>query len=385
MKVILNIEGVTYPLTGVGRYIYELGMAMQRSGELKELLLWNWIKPVSNWPTLEAIDHGSMFKFSRYAKSVLKKIPRLFVNTIELKNIIRHHQLKKYNNYLYHGPNFYLPPKIWRQISTIHDLSFVVMPEYHTSAMCRAMYSVLDTLENRADFLITVSEFSRQEIIKLLSWPPDKVVAVPNAPAPMFVPQSLDMLAPKLAELNLRPQGYCLYVGTVEPRKNIALLLDAFESLPDRIRQIFPLVVAGHRGWKSQDVHERLEKLANAGWVRYLGFCPSGHLPFLMAGAAVFLFPSLYEGFGLPPLEAMSCGVPTIVSDRASLPEVVGPGMPCLDAENVDIWRETILRCLEDEKWRQELSVAGLQRAAEFSWVRSAKETIECYNKVVNS
>jgi alpha-1,3-rhamnosyl/mannosyltransferase len=384
MKITFHIECVSYPLFGIGRYAYELGKALQRSSELDDFILWGYIRPRIDWPNFDCTDNSQIVSTYSSVKHCLKQIPRITANLFNMTDFIRMLSLKKYKEYIYHDPDFYLPPKTCLQLSTIHDLSTLRFPEYHIPQNCKRIERVLKTLKQRADLLITVSEFSRIEIIRLLSWPPDKVVAVPNAPASMFVPQSCDILISNLRDFDLIPQGYCLYVGSVEPRKNIGLLLDVFESLPNRVRKAYPLVIVGHQGWKSQDVHQRIEKLSTTGWVRYLGYCSSRQLPILMAGAVVFLYPSLYEGFGLPPLEAMSCGVPTIVSDRASLPEVVGPDMPCLEAENVDIWRETILRCLEDKKWRQELSVVGLKRAAEFSWDRSATETINCYRKVLN-
>jgi alpha-1,3-rhamnosyl/mannosyltransferase len=165
----------------------------------------------------------------------------------------------------------------------------------------------------------------------------------------------------------------------VEPRKNISLLLDAYEELPDKLRQIYPLVIAGDCGWKSQDIHQRMTELATKGWLRYFGYFPNNDLPNLVAGATLFLFPSKYEGFGLPPLEAMSCSVPTIVSNRASLPEVAGQAIPCLDADDVNLWRDNIQRVLEDADWRQQLASAGAAQAAKFSWDRCASETLEAY------
>jgi alpha-1,3-rhamnosyl/mannosyltransferase len=141
------------------------------------------------------------------------------------------------------------------------------------------------------------------------------------------------------------------------------------------------LVIAGAPGWLSQALIKRLAGLFGRGWLLYLNYCPGEELPLLMAGAALFLYPSLYEGFGLPPLEAMSCGVPVLVSDRASLPEVVGEAAPCLPALDETVWREAIRRGLEDAGWRQAAARAGLSRAAQFSWDRCAAETLAAYEE----
>jgi alpha-1,3-rhamnosyl/mannosyltransferase len=289
--------------------------------------------------------------------------------------------LKKYPGYLYHSPSLYLPPGPGLKVATVHDLSTEALPEAHPAYRRRLAAAALGHLRRRADYLLTDSEFSRREIIERLSWPPELVRAVPLAASGLFRPRTAEDLAPILAGLGLRPQGYSLFVGTVEPRKNIGLLLEAYEGLPENLRRAFPLVIAGAPGWLSQGILRRLTGLSGRNWLHYLNYCPAEKIPFLMAGAALFLYPSLYEGFGLPPLEAMSCGVPVLVSDRASLPEVVGEAAPCLPALEATVWREAIWRGLEDAEWREAAARAGLSRAAQFSWDRCAAETLAAYEE----
>jgi alpha-1,3-rhamnosyl/mannosyltransferase len=386
MKVILDISSVFKPpLTGIGRYVYELGHALERSGEFDELILWSGFKPQPSWPSLEELDPQLQPKFSllNLTKNLLKKFPITVQISIDIKCRLLGKKLLKYNNYLFHGPNYYLPIWSGSKIVTIHDLSTLAVPDCHPPHRRKVVTAACKSLHNRVDYLLTVSEFSRSEIIRLLSWPPDKVFAAPLAPAAFFRPFSESELIPLLTKLGLRPQGYSLFVGTIEPRKNISILLDVYENLPDKIRNNFPLVIIGDYGWQSSNLHKRFSALSGQNWLRYFGYCSSKDLPTIVAGAALFLFPSLYEGFGLPPLEAMSCGVPTIVSNRASLPEVAGDAIPCLDAENVEVWREAIIRGLEDENWRQKIALAGLARAAEFSWDRCAAGTISAYKAVL--
>jgi len=241
------------------------------------------------------------------------------------------------------------------------------------------MRRTIEDVRRRADFILTVSEFARHEIVERLGWSPDRVRATPLAAADAFRLRSRDELAGRLAHWGLEPGGYCLFVGTIEPRKNLGRLLDAYEGLPDGLRRRWPLVVAGSSGWRSGDTHARLRECERRGWCRYLGYVAEGALPALVAGCALFLFPSLYEGFGLPPLEAMQSGVPVVTSDRASLPEVVAGAGAMVDAGDTDAWREAIRRGLEDEAWRRGATERGLARAAEFSWARCARETVAAY------
>ena len=384
MKVILNIQSVTYPLTGIGRYVYELGGALARSGRLDDLVLWSGHGPCLAWPEPGALERPRLSaRLARCLKGVLKKWPIALSALHGLNLKLTAGGLKNYPDHLYHGPNYYLPPGPGLKVATAHDLSTEALPECHPAYRRRLMSITLANMRQRADYLLTISEFSRREIIDRLSWPLERVRAVPLAASGIFRPRTTEEVRPVLAGLGLRPQGYGLFVGTVEPRKNIGLLLRAYESLPEKLRLSFPLVIAGAPGWLSQDLHRKLTELSGRGWLLYLNFLPSEKLPLVMAGAALFLYPSLYEGFGLPPLEAMSSGVPVLVSDRASLPEVVGEAAPCLPALDETIWREAIRRGLEDVEWRRAATQAGLTQADKFSWDRCAAETLAAYEEAV--
>jgi alpha-1,3-rhamnosyl/mannosyltransferase len=177
--------------------------------------------------------------------------------------------------------------------------------------------------------------------------------------------------------------GYSLFVGTIEPRKNIETLLDAYSRLPLELRKRWPLVLTGYHGWRNESIHQRLESAKREGWAFYLGFVPSEDLPLLFAGARLFTFPSLYEGFGLPVLEAMSSGVPVVCSNSSSLPEVAGDAALMCDAKDTETLTDLIRRGLEDDAWRASAVEQGLLHAAGFSWERCALETLQVYQKVV--
>ncbi|MDI1297048.1 MAG: glycosyltransferase family 1 protein, partial [bacterium] len=180
----------------------------------------------------------------------------------------------------------------------------------------------------------------------------------------------------------LRPQGYALCVSTVEPRKRIAELLHAWERLPLSVRQRWPLMVTGGNGWLSDTVQESMEKGARAGWVRYLGFVPDEDLPLLYAGAALFVYPSVYEGFGLPPVEAMASGVPVVVANASCMPEVTGGAAMLVSPENVEDFTQRLEQSLVDTAWRDRARNAGLAVAGGYSWDRCARETVALYHQL---
>jgi alpha-1,3-rhamnosyl/mannosyltransferase len=198
-----------------------------------------------------------------------------------------------------------------------------------------------------------------------------------------FHPRGADELRGALSRHGLEVGGYSLFVGTIEPRKNIETLLDAYSRLPIELRKRWPLVLTGYHGWRSESIHQRLDSAKREGWAYYLGFVPSEDLPLLFAGARLFTFPSLYEGFGLPVLEAMSSGVPVVCSNNSSLPEVAGDAALMCEAQDTETLTELIQRGLEDEAWRASAVEQGLLHAARFSWERCASETLQVYKTVV--
>jgi len=292
-------------------------------------------------------------------------------------------KLKGHEDAVFHGPQFYLPAFGGRRVVTIHDLSVYSWAHCHPPGRVKMMQAEIGRSVQCADMVLTDSEFTRQEVAAFFSLPLDRLRAVPLGSSDGFFPRGEPKLAPVLTRLGLKADRYCLYAGTIEPRKNIDTLLDAYERLHYETRKRWPLVLCGYQGWQSERLHARIEKYGSQGWVRYLGYVSGDDLPYVFAGARLFAFPSLYEGFGLPVLEAMASGVPVVCSDSSSLPEVAGGAAAMCAPQDTDALTALLARGLEDDSWRAHARKQGLLRAAQFSWRSCAEMTGAAYRAVL--
>ncbi|WDM90761.1 glycosyltransferase family 4 protein [Pseudomonas asiatica] len=377
MKLILSVESVRFPLTGIGRYTYELASRLQHADEISDLRLFAGRRFLPE--LLKPSDHSD-------AVHGLKRFVQKNALAVEayrrLMPFLRKRALRGHEDFIYHSTNFYLPPFAGPRVATFHDLSPFTWAHCHTPQIARYLQKELKQSLERADALITVSHCMRQELAEYFNWPLERIHAVPLASSPQFHPRSPDALRETLARHGLEPGGYSLFVGTIEPRKNIETLLNAYGQLPLALRQRWPLILSGYHGWRSEAIHNRIAQAQQQGWARYLGFVASEDLPLLFAGARLFTFPSHYEGFGLPVLEAMSSGVPVVCSNSSSLPEVAGPAALMCAPDDVEGLSALLRKGLEDEAWRIAAVQQGLLHAGGFSWERCAQATVEVYKSV---
>jgi alpha-1,3-rhamnosyl/mannosyltransferase len=267
-------------------------------------------------------------------------------------------------------------------ISTLHDLSFVHYPETQPKERLKHLDRYLPHTLARAAYIITDSEEVRREAIGHFGLDATRVTAIHLGVDPIFAPREEAACRAVLASRGLRYGGYVLSVGTLEPRKNLVAAIRAFEALPERIRGGTSLVIAGQRGWLSGDIERLIRSGEVAGWLRFLGFVPQEELPVIYAGARLFVYPSRYEGFGLPVVEALASGVPVITSSVSCLPEIAGDAADLVHPDDIDGLRNSMNRLLEDEGHRVELRARGIQRAKRFSWQRCAEETVAIYRRV---
>jgi len=284
---------------------------------------------------------------------------------------------------VYHDPNF-IPMKFnGPTVLTAHDASWVRHPEYHPPHRLALLCANFPQALERADRVIVVSEFVRRELLGCFSVAPEKLQVVYNGVSPRFRPYGADATRAVLSGHGLVHGSYFVAVGTLEPRKNLLTALAAHARLPAAVRRAAPLVLIGVEGWLTDDLHAAFSASLKDGTVRKLGYVPDHELPLLTAGALAMVYPSIYEGFGLPVLEAMACGVPVLCSTAEALQEVVGEAGLLYDPADIDGFSDGMQALLDDGALRERLIAAGLARAGHFSWQRTADETLDVYRQIV--
>ncbi len=271
-----------------------------------------------------------------------------------------------------------------RSVVTVHDLTFLLFPNSF-NRVNRLYLSALTSLSvRRADRVIAVSHNTKSDVVRLIGGDPGKVAVVHHGVEPMF--RKVDDAREIEAFRRRRglPERYVLFIGTLEPRKNIQTLLSAFSLLKKQTRLPHKLVIAGAKGWLWAEILAAIERLDLVDDVMLPGYLPLEEEPLWYNGAELFVYPSLYEGFGFPPLEAMACGTPVITSNSSSLPEVVGDCGMLVDPANADQLAEAIRALLESPATREELARRGLERARSFTWSEAARRTAGVYRECLD-
>jgi len=389
MQIILGSDAIHRPLTGIGRYALELARHLRQSPEVDRLDCFS----MGRWPTwhdLQACEQlvspmAGPVKASQHKtlRSVLAGNSLAVKVYGALSPALYAWRLRHRADALFHSPNYILPPHPGPCVATIHDLSHVWHPQFHPKVRVDFMNRALPQTLKRANFLITDAESVRQEVIRHFAWPADKIAAVHLGVDPVYHPRSAVELAPALDKWGLSVQGYTLYVGTVEPRKNLGVLLEAYEQLAPAIRNRWPLVIAGSKGWNSEEIYDRMTKAATQGWLYYLNYIPQAQLPLLYAGAKLFVYPSLYEGFGLPPLEAMASGVAVIASNIPSISEYAQGSAVLVTPGDVKLLAQTITEALQSEDMFLNLLQMGVNTSKKLNWAKTTKEILNIYQRLV--
>jgi glycosyltransferase involved in cell wall biosynthesis len=285
---------------------------------------------------------------------------------------------------LLHSPDF-IPPFTGRfqRVITVHDLNFLYYPQFLTAQSRRYYNDQIARAVQIADHILADSHATRLDLIKLLNVPEEKITVVWLAPnVEVYHPLSDHELAAARDRLQL-PDRFILFAGTLEPRKNVAGLLRAYRLLREHDPHAPDLILAGSRGWLFDETRALIDDLHLNDHVRWIDSPPDHDLAALYAAATVFALPSHYEGFGLTVLEAMACGVPCIISDRGSLPEIAGGAAKEIDPDDVVELAEAMAGVLNDIQLQQQLRHKGYERVTEFSWERCARETLAVYQRVL--
>lgn len=286
---------------------------------------------------------------------------------------------------LYHAAEHLLPVlRRARSVFTLHDAAYIHFPQYHLPRNRLFLRLMMPRFLARADAVITVSEFTRRDAERLYRVPPQKLHVIPEGVEPHFRPITDTAALATVRQRYKLPDRFILSLGTLEPRKNLITLLEAYAALRGNMGADAPgLVIAGGKGWLYTDFFEKLGALGLETVVQLPGYVPEADLPALLSCATVFAFPSVFEGFGLPPLEAMACGVPVVCSSASSLPEVVGEAGLLLPPKDVGAWTQALGRVLSDVDLHARLRAQGLRQAARFTWKAAALRTQAVYRRVL--
>jgi glycosyltransferase involved in cell wall biosynthesis len=286
---------------------------------------------------------------------------------------------------VFHAPDFALPPVARaRTVVTIHDLAFLTHPECAVPSLRQYLLRVTPRAVERADRIIAVSRRTTDDLVELMGVPRAKISTIHLGVDPRLRRVTDEARLHEVAQANGIRRPFALAVGTIEPRKNYARLIHAFASISGKPGAPAQLVIVGHKGWLYEGVFEALEQTRLHDTVRILEHTSDEDLAALYSMASLVVTPSLYEGFGIPPLEAMAYGLPVVVSDGGSLPEVVGDAGIVAPATDVESLASAILRVSQDEDLRAEMSRASLERARLFDWTAAARATLNVYRQVLS-
>src|SRR2546423_2521246 len=376
MRVGLDGYPLSEPLTGIGHYTLELARSLARNFPRDEFEL------VSPKPFNPAAIDG----IQREA------IPNLRLAEAKSSSLRGHWWSVGLPMYarrarfdLFHGTNFEVP--LWkrrRTTLTIHDLSTLLYPETHRASAIRRARLRLPIAARIADAIITPTEAVRQEVCERLKVKPGKVTAIHEAPRRTFNPMTEEERVAITKRLRVEDE-FLLFVGTLEPRKNLLTLLRAFAEVITRTSVRLQLVIAGGEGWLIDETLSCIDSASLKDRILLTGYLNYEDLRALYSSCRAFVYPSLYEGFGLPPLEAMACGAPVIASRIAALQETLGDAAILIEPPDVQTLVRTIIEVVKDEKRRAAMGEAGIKQAATFSWDEAAKLTHEVYEKVLAS
>ncbi len=374
MRIYLDLSPVLHQKAGLGRY----------ARTLAEHLI-----------AQDPFNHYTAFAYGKFADAALspelRRLPRanvpLDVRPWRMSVWLAHAAGISFDRFfpradIFHATEHLLPPfRNVKTVFTLHDLIFQFFPEYHLPLNRWYLVNAMPHFVRRADAIIAVSECTKRDAITIYDLPPEKITVIYEGVNPALRPVEDPATISHARAHYAKNRRFILFLSTIEPRKNLIRLIDALRALHLRGFN-HRLLIAGRTGWLYQDVFAHLRKTGMQDRVDLLGFVPDSDLPALMAAADAFVFPSLYEGFGLGPLEAMACGAPVVASNTSSLPEILGDAALYVNPTDTADIAVGIERVLTNPELRAELRARGLAQAAKFSWERAARETLGVYEKV---
>ncbi|MGD9713902.1 MAG: glycosyltransferase family 4 protein [Thermomicrobiales bacterium] len=390
MRVLLNTLTVEGPRTGIGHYTGELLRCLRRGWpDVVETFPPGWLRqaraawarhsqqggasggPASWWNRIRQTVRESVLGLARSGGRTLIRMA--------FREAIRRGAFD-----LYHEPNFIPFAGDLPTIATVHDLSVILHPEWHPTARVAHFEKHFLPGLKRCVQLLAISECGKSEIVRHLGWPAEKVSVTY-----MGVRQGLqrvdgERLSQTLKTLGLKA-GYLLHVGTLEPRKNVLMLLKAYCDLPASVREKHPLVLVGGKGWNVDDVHVYLNDQARHKGVRWLGYVEEKHFAGLYSGARALVFPTLYEGFGMPTVEMFATGGAVLASTAVAVAETAGSQAHLIHPHDLQSWRDSMFRVCSDHEWWLSLREGAEQAAAPFTWEKCAERTFDAYCRIATT
>jgi len=364
-RIIIDSLSLLGSLTGIGRYTYENAKELEQLSNYQIDYFYGYVSDKLMIP--------ASAKKTKSLRSLIIKNP--FIKSIIRTIMFRLSGMMAPRYDLYWQPNF-IPNhsiKADKIVATVHDFSWEIYPEFQPKERVKYFQKYFYSSILKCDHIITGSHFTKREIVERVGISPDKITVIYHGiDHNLFYPRELT---------NKSPQKYILAVGSIEPRKNLKNLLNAYAMLDKEFKNEYHLTLVGASGWNNDDIVHEMKSLSQ--WVKYSGYVSDEELAILYSNASLFIYPSVYEGFGIPPLEAMACGTPVIASSASTLPEVCADAAYYIDPLNIKSIKEGILKVLGDDELAKALIAKGLVRAKEFSWGKSALEHQKVFEKVL--
>lgn len=397
MKLLLNAESLRPPLTGIGNYTFHLleqYLALELFEEIHCFSGTGWHSGAEQLLISDGHRNSSESgspSFTQASIAAVRKAIGVIPGSKATYDAVMDQRFRRFADTVsnetastvYHETNYILKPSSGPKITTVHDLSHVRFPQYHPPEVVTRLERQLPDSLNRADLVITVSNVVREELIEHYNLDPGHVKTVYEGVDPLYKPRSQDETNAVLSRYDLFHKAYVLMVATLEPRKGIDVLLDAWELLPLELRKEMPLVLTGSSGWRNEKLRKRIDVMVEAGTVRHLGYVPAEVLPALYSGASVFSYPSVYEGFGLPVLDAMHSGVPVVCRAGTSMAEFAQGACVLCETGEAEELATRLTQLMESRAICDEWSKKGIEQSQKYSWQRCAQETAALYQTVL--
>jgi alpha-1,3-rhamnosyl/mannosyltransferase len=378
-KLLIDTQPLLKNLTGIGYVTYMYAKELQKAS-CKSIYYYAWFYS-------DQLKERPSASYEKTVGFIKKFIPRPYIISHSVKTIIFNFTILFKRPDLFFQPN-YISFKIFKKIpvvTMVHDLSHIHYAKYHPQERVDYYNKELKKSLDNSTKIIAISKYTKQDIISLGLATEDKIEVIYNGVSEAFKPLAEHKNHKAILDnFSLTAKKYFLFVGTMEPRKNLVLLLEAYIRYAQRSSDITPLVLAGGMGWKDEVFTELLEKALKLPSVKRVGYVSNEELPVLYAGAKVFIFPSFYEGFGLPPLEAMASATAVIASNSSSIPEVVENAGILIDPKSVDELYEAMIKFDNDEELRKQYEHLGLIQAKKFSWSDSAQKLNKVFLDVIS-